>query len=188
MGYSCHLPLPLSQDHVFPFFHDLDTWFRLNPQWAVLDFARTAEAGAFALKVKYDRSEEEVIYNGTVGHREQEGVVTVRLEGETTRIITVQVLSAGAGSVLNYIEDGSREPTPEDKREINLWLKSVGDYIEVSKKSGPWSRLWKWFLDKMWLKMSPSGRRIVFFIVAGEAISFVFFILLLVWLIFFKRI
>jgi len=188
MGYSCHLYLPLPRDQVFAFFHDLDTWFRLNPQWAVLEFARTAETGAFALKVKYDRSEEEVTYKGTVGHREQDGVVTVRLEAETTRIITMEILSSAEGSVLNYTEDENRELTPEDKREINLWLKSAGDYIVTSKKNSLRSRLWKWFLDRMWLKMSPSGRRIVFFIVVGEAISFVFLILLLVWLIFFKKI
>ena len=71
--------------------------------------------------------------------------------------------------------------------ELNLWLKSVANSILISNRTSLFSRAWEWFLDRYWLKMSPSGRRTVFFVVAAKGLSLVFFLLILVWILLFKR-
>jgi hypothetical protein len=68
------------------------------------------------------------------------------------------------------------------------WLKSAANYLLISRRTSLFSRTWKWFLDRYWLKMSPSGRRTVFFVVVAEGLSLLFFLLILVWLLIFKRI
>jgi hypothetical protein len=183
--------MPLAKETVFSFFYELEKWFRLNPQWEVLSLEngkRAKENEQFTLRVKYDRTEKEVLYKGTV-EEFRDNQITVRLDAEVPRLITVKLNDAENGmSILSYEEVSDVELPVEEKRNLNLWIKSVANYILLSRKKTLPSRIWKWIVDKIWLKMSPSGRRIAFFIVVAEAATLVFFILLLAWLLIFKKI
>ena len=191
MTYSYKLMMPLAKETVFSFFYELEKWFRLNPQWEVLSLEngkRAKENEQFTLRVKYDRTEKEVLYKGTV-EEFRDNQITVRLDAEVPRLITVKLNDAENGmSILSYEEVSDVEPPVEEKRNLNLWIKSVANYTLLSRKKTLPSRIWKWIVDKIWLKMSPSGRRIAFFIVVAEAATLVFFILLLAWLLIFKKI
>ena len=191
MTYSYKLMMPLAKETVFSFFYELEKWFRLNPQWEVLSLEngkRAKENEQFTLRVKYDRTEKEVLYKGTV-EEFRDNQITVRLDAEVPRLITVKLNDAENGmSILSYEEVSDVELPVEEKRNLNLWIKSVANYILLSRKKTLPSRIWKWIVDKIWLKMSPSGRRIAFFIVVAEAATLVFFILLLAWLLIFKKI
>lgn len=146
------------------------------------------EAGArFDLNVEYDRSEVKVSYAGTVEEWIPGRSLTIILKGQDTRTITIEVVPAGDLSFLKYREVRDSEPTVHEKRELNLWLSAVVNYVSVSNRESLWSRLWKWLVDRVWLKLSPSGRRTVFFVVAAEGLSLVFFLLILLWILFFKR-
>lgn len=190
MGYSYRLMMPLAKETVFSFFYELEKWFRLNPQWEVLSLEngeRAKENERFNLRVRYDRTEKEVLYKGTV-EEFRDNQITIRLDAEAPRLITVKLNDAENGmSILSYEEVSDVELHVEEKINLNLWIKSVADYILLSRKKTLLSRTWKWIVDKIWLKMSPSGRRIAFFTVVAEAASLVFFILLLVWLLIFKK-
>lgn len=192
MGYSYRLIIPLAKETVFHFFYDFEKWFRLNPQWEVLSLENgknTEKGSQFNLSVKYDRTEDQVKYKGIVEEFMEGNRLTVRLDAETPRLITIKVDDADQNSsILSYDEAGDKEPTIEEKRELSLWVKSIGNYILLSRKSVLWSKIWKWFVDRIWLKLSPSGRRIVFFIVISEVAAFAFFLLLILWLLIFKKI
>ncbi len=184
------LELNLTPSQIFPFFRDLEKWFRLNPQWQVISFASPSplqEGSGFDLEVEYDRQERKVAYRGLVTVWEPDRRLTLRLEGDEIREMTVEVLDARVVSLLKYREHSQPPVSEADKIELNLWLKSVANYILISHRSTPWSRVWKWFLDRYWLKMTPSGRRTVFFVVAAEGLSLVFFLLILLWIILFKK-
>lgn len=190
MGYTYRLLVPLSPEAIFPFFRDLETWFRLNPQWEVLSLKGDGvqQSARFDLSVKYDRSEEEVRYQGTIEEFRDGERLTVRLDAAAPRLITIALDPAGdRGSVISYEETREEESSPEEKRELALWMKSIANYMLLGTKRAVWSRAWKWIVDRLWLKMSPAGRRIVFIVVVSEAAAFLFFILLLVWLLVFKK-
>jgi hypothetical protein len=185
------IELDLPPEGIFAFFADLETWFRLNPQWQVLSFQgepESREGGAFVLEVEYDRSEQKVVYQGLVTALKPGRSLSLCLEGEEPREITIEVLPTSTVSLLKYREDSEHPLSAKDQMELNLWLKSVANYILISHRTSPFSWAWKWFLDRYWLKMSPSGRRTVFFVVAAEGLSLVFFLLILVWLLLFKRV
>ena len=180
----------LPKEQVFSFFYDLEKWFRLNPQWNVLSYEMKSplERGStFTLKVEYDRTEREIVYQGVVEDLDPPDLLKIRLEGDFPREMTVEVRDARFVSLLKYRENREAPFSDHEKSELNLWLKSVSGYILLSPKTGLHSRVWKWFLDRYWLKMSPSGRRTVFFVVFAEGLSLLFFLLILVWLLIFKK-
>jgi hypothetical protein len=182
--------IPLTKESIFSFFYDLERWFRLNPQWEVLSLENgkwAKENEQFNLKVKFDRTEKEVLYKGTIEEL-SDSSLTVRLDSETPRLITLRLDDSEKGTILSYEEFSDVELPIEEKRNLNLWIKSIANYILISKKNTLRSRIWKWIIDRVWLKMSPSGRRIAFLVVVAEAAAFAFFILLLIYLLIFKKI
>lgn len=190
MNYQQALELEIDPDLIFAFFLNLETWFRLNPQWQVLSYQGEQplrEGSSFALQVEYDRTEQVVDYRGLIVEFQPNRRLTVRLEGNGLREIQIEVTDARFISILKYRELLEQPLSAPEQLELNLWLKSVANYIQVSHHRQIYSRVWKWFLDRYWLKMSPSGRRTVFFVVAAEGLSLLFFLLILLWLLIFKQ-
>ncbi len=191
MRFQLAIEIDLPAHQIFAFFSDLEKWFRLNPQWQVISFQGelfTREDGAFALEVEYDRSEQKVAYHGFITAVEPVRSLSVRLEGDDVREMNIEVLPTLTGPVLKYWEVTESPLSEKEQLELTLWLKSVANYILISQRTSLFSRAWKWFYDRYWLKMSPSGRRTVFFVVVGEGLSLVFFLLILAWILIFKRI
>lgn len=190
MALSLALKLPLPRAVVFTLLTDPDRLFRLNPQWAVLSHSATAhlrQGSTFALNVRYDRTDEEMTYACAVAEFVENERLVIALDASAPRSMAFTVSDAEGGAVLGY-EEGGREDLPDaEKRELALWLRSIGNYLVVSSRTSLRARLWKWAVDRVWLKLTPSGRRIAFFIIVAEVLSFVFLILLLLWLVVFKK-
>lgn len=189
MNYCYEIKVSVPREKIFPFFRDLEKCFRLNPQWAVLETegCKCAKGSQSSLKVRYDRSEKEISHTVTVEEYIEDTMVTLRLDSEIPRLITIRLADSGVNTTtVSYIEAIEKELSSEERVELNFWLKSIINYIMISEKKTLRSRLWKWFIDRFWLKMSPSGRRIALMTVAAEALALVFFILLIVGLLIFK--
>lgn len=183
MNLSASIEIPIPQAKVFPFFYGLETWFRLNPQWQVLSVEgvhHIKKGHRFALKVRYDRSEETVDYDGIVEEFIDGDVLSVRLNAKKAKHIKVYFADKGNRSLLQQEEIIENEPSETERRDLTSWLKSVACYLMLQNKNTSASKLWKFFMDKLWLKMSPSGRRIVLIIIIAEATGFIFFLLFLI--------
>lgn len=190
MGYSCSLLLPVPRESLFPFFRDVEKWFRLNPQWELLALGpvEVMPGALFGCRVKYDRSEEEVTYIGSVEDLAENSTISIRLQAKRSRLLTVTVRGEANGtSLITYEEASVEELAPEEKTELHLWLRSVGNYILISRKKTPLSRTWKCIVDRIWLRMSPQGRRIVFLIIVSEAFAFALFLAVVLWMFFTKK-
>lgn len=190
MVYSSSIRIPFQRDRVFPFFNDIERLLRLNPQWAVLSVEGdlTPMKGIqFTVNIRYDRSEKEIKYTARIAEFVEGDFLTIRLDADVmSRVFSMTVRDEGASSIIEYNESSGEELSVEEKREINLWLQSIANYIKVQEKKTLFSKAWKWVLDKIWLKMSPTGRRIVLIIIFMELLAFVFFIMLLIYLLIFK--
>ena len=139
------------------------------------------------MEVEYDRSEVRVSYEGVVEEFEPPDTLKVKLEGAAPREMIIEVRDARMVTLLKYREPKEGPLSEHEQRELKLWLKSVSNYIQISHKRSLTSRLWKWFLDRYWLRMSPSGKRTVFFVVCAEGLSLLFFLLILGWILVFKK-
>jgi len=183
MNLSGSIKIPLPQEKIPPFFYGLEKWFRLNPQWQVLSIegaCHIKKGDRFGLKVRYDKTETLINYDGVVKELIDGRVLSVCLNAEDTRCITVYFGDKGGASVLRQEEIMGNDGSPMDQEELNSWLKSVAWYLILQNKNTPWSKFWKFFMDKLWLRMSPSGRRIVILIVIAEASGFMLFLLFLI--------
>jgi hypothetical protein len=183
MNLSGSIKIPLPKEKILPFFYRLEKWFRLNPQWQVLSIegdCHIKKGDRFGLRVRYDRIENLVNYDGVVEELIDGRVLSVCLNAETTRRITLYFGDKGDASVLRQEEIMENNGSPMDQGELNAWLKSVAWYLILQNKNTPWSKLWKFFMDRLWLKMSPSGRRIVLLVVIAEASGFILFLLFLI--------
>jgi hypothetical protein len=183
MTVSASIEIPLPQARVFRFFDGLETWFRLNPQWHVLSVegAHHVKKGQrFRLRVRYDRNNEAVDYDGVVENFVDGDVLSVHLNAQKPKYVKVYCANKGSTSLLKQEEVIEDEPSDTDHQELVSWLKSVAWYLTLQNKNTSASKLWKFFMDKVWLKMSPAGRRIVFLVIIAEGAGFIFFLLFLV--------
>ena len=52
--------------------------------------------------------------------------------------------------------------------DLPYWLRGLKNYIQLEAKQGG---IAKWFLDRFWLRMTPSQRRIAIIIIIAEGIG-----------------
>jgi hypothetical protein len=66
--------------------------------------------------------------------------------------------------------------------ELSAWLKSIGEYSKLSEKRGVRGRVPKFFMDKVWLRLTLPERKIALIIVGISAIElFLLILLVLAW-------
>ncbi|MDI1472346.1 MAG: hypothetical protein QMD43_04185 [Thermodesulfovibrio sp.] len=188
MNYSFELILPVGRDFIYKLFTDLEKVFRLNPQWSVLFFERKIKndpTSNFTLKVRYDISEREINYSGSIIDFNPQQII-IKLDGEISRIISLKMTEiTDQKTHIAYEETCNEEISTSEKRNIHLWIKSIANYIQITQRKSIFSKIWLKIIDKIWLRLTPAGRRIVFFIVVAEIASLIFLIFILIsWKIF----
>lgn len=164
---------------------NIETLLRLAPQWDVKSFimdSLPAAGAGFLLKVEFDRSEKPVSFDGTITtYLPGCGLSVVLSAPECSVQVDIRLADDPMGSRLRFTVIADPPPQVEDLREYDLWGRSLINYLEISGSRSLLSRAWKWFLDRWWLTMTQSGKRIVFFVVVGEGFSLAFLIAILLW-------
>ncbi len=187
-AYENSLPLPLTREEAIRCFPDLDTWLRLNPQWSLLGLAPGRQAGEYELLVRDEQSEREIRSRLVVTAPSPAGAWTLELTADgRTRHIEVQAVEAEHGVRLIYREADVAEQDIPLHTNLSLWHRSCADYLLLTHSRGLRSRLMKWLLDRVWLRMSQPGRRITFLVVVSELAALALFLLWLAWYLAFER-
>jgi hypothetical protein len=66
--------------------------------------------------------------------------------------------------------------------ELQVWLRSVGRYLKLGKGKSPLKRVQKWFMDRVWLRLTLSERNIAMIMVKISVLELVFLlVLVLIW-------
>lgn len=184
MAFRTEITIDQPRRIVANFFTKPETWFRLNPEWELRELhigRETADFLNFSMQVLYDRTELEAEYLGKICQLPENEGITLQLDGEPLR--QIQILFSGIGETVTslvYEELGESPLEPRKETELVLWLKSTADYLEIcSRRSWHW-RMVRYLLDKIWLKLNPTGRRVVFLIIAFELAALVLLIGLLI--------
>jgi hypothetical protein len=157
------------------FFADGDALFRLNPEWEVL----SCDAGN--LKVRYERSEEEAEY---CRHASAEFSPTggeLVLDGVPERRIRIALAEIDASHTrIDWREDFDAPVEDARRAELNLWFDAALGYLTIAARPDRRGRFMRWLLDRIWLKMSPTGRRVGLLIVGMEALALLLFVAVLI--------
>ncbi len=98
---------------------------------------------------------------------------------------TFKVVPADGGAQLVVTDDYSETPveqrqarTDEVDQSLIQWGHDLHRYLARWSR---WSRYrpWRWYMNRVWLPMTPMGRRVVFALVVISAIEFVVFLMVL---------
>jgi|GEM_PF-1557534 len=166
-------------------FSDLEKVLRLGPQWNVQSLRSKgplAESGEFELYVEHDRTEIPLSFSVRVEAFDPGKVLRLVMVSPSHALdFLMEVTENPDGRRVSFSIGSVPPPAGEDLREYDLWARSIVNYIKISESRSPLTRIWKWFLDRWWLKMPQSGKRIVFFVVVSEGFSFLFLIAILLW-------
>lgn len=161
------------------FFREGRAWYRLNPEWEVLAHADER------LSVRYERSEVERSWRINSTFAAMQGTIT--LTGEETRRIEIGWQPCGEQAVrFEYRERFAHPLEKERLAELHWWCEASAGYLALAARQDWWARLGRWLLDRIWLQMSPTARRITMLILAMEALAFLLFLVLVLALRFFS--
>ena len=133
---------------------DPDTVLRLNPSWYVKDI-ETADKDVYDITL-YDDKMEEV----------RRTVLTVEVRGNSINyIMNSNMTKFLIHEVSPTITGLSIEDDFFRKEDLPYWLKGLKNYIQLEVRQ---SRIVKFLLDRFWLSMTPSQRRIAIIIIIAE--------------------
>lgn len=177
--YERSLPIAAPAKLVAEFFRDGEAWYRLNPEWEVVSLDKTGDPQR--LKVRYERSEQEAEYcrPASADFSQDGGAIT--LKGEPTRTIALTFSPLGEMQTrLDWRETFSAPIDTARFAELNLWGDATAGYLAFAARKDHRARLAHWLLDRFWLRMTPTARRVGLLIVGMEGLALLLFIAIVI--------
>lgn len=175
---SIDVPLPI--DEVITFCQDIERLLRINPMLEFSDF-KTTDNDQFLLKGKnlsnaqvFDLELQcEPLLNGLKLNYKQ------GLKCYTA--ITITAASAGCQIKIlddysTVSEDDRNQRLDEVDKSLHVWGEAIQSYLKSWKR---WSAsfIWRWYMQRVWLPMKPSARRITSMLIGITALEFIAFLM-----------
>lgn len=161
-------------ERVAEFFRDGEAWYRLNPEWEVVSLDKAGDPQR--LKVRYERSEREAEYC-----RSHAGGDTITLAGDPPRTIALTLTPRGETQTrLDWRESFPAPIETARRAELNLWGDASAGYLAFAARRDWRARLARWLLDRFWLRLTPTARRVGLLIVGMEGLALLLFIAIVI--------
>lgn len=177
--YERSLTIAAPVDLVAEFFRDGEAWYRLNPEWEVVSLDKQGDS--HILKVRYERSEQEAEYCRVASADFSQGRGTITLTGHTTR--TIALTLSPLSETQTRIDWRESFPEPIDTArlaELNLWGDATAGYLAFAARKDRRARLARWLLDRFWLRLTPTARRVGLLIIGMEGLALLLFIAIVI--------
>lgn len=166
-------------DLIARFFRDGEAWYRLNPEWEVISLDKTG--GQQRLKVRYERSEREAEYCRPASADFAQDGATIELIGEPARAIALTLTPQGEMLTrLDWRETFSAPIETARRAELNLWGDATAGYLAFAARKDRRARLARWLLDRFWLRLTPTARRVGLLIIGMEGLALLLFIAIVI--------
>jgi hypothetical protein len=139
------------------FFLKPEIVLRLNPAWYVKAI-KAADKDVYDIMLYDDKTEGYLQINLAI--EERNNVITYRMNANVTEFFIHEVSPT--------ITELSIEGDFFRSEDLPYWLRGLKNYIQLEAKQ---SRIVKYLLDRFWLRMTPSQRRIALIIILAEGIG-----------------
>jgi len=163
---SEHIDLPASPEITHSIVVDLGLILRLSPFWTVKSLT-PGDGGRYeAVLEQYATKQTSTLYFTKTRTNTNESVV-FSVENAPFSEMAFAIEKSGKGMrlvlqlAINSEDAGVLEGT---QREISFWLRSIGEYGKLAAGTGARKRAAKWFMDRVWLKLTLSERNIAIII------------------------
>lgn len=181
---SEQIHVPVSERKAFEVLSGVETVFRLSPYWTLREFKSLA-AGGYEVKIEYYDSEKVETHRLEVGDSGRKERISWAVEGGILKEITFVVEKENDGIRLTQqflLDSGDTTLIDGTHREMQLWLRSIGAYLRLAEGRTFCRRLWKRFMDKVWLRLTLSERKIAIIITKISVIEILLLLfLVLLW-------
>ncbi len=169
-------------EKVFSLLCDSEKRMRLNPVYEIGGFIKLNDAaGAGArFQVQFKDGKESFTRTCEVAEFSPNEKLVIKAAGGEEWLETFVLEKIPAGTRMKYtLENLSAEEPPEKemkkiRQDVQLWLISLKQYSEMHGVTG---RIFKSFIDRIWLPMSPPQRRMALMIVVINAGMILLFLL-----------
>lgn len=184
ISYTC----PAGPDSLFKVLTNLELLFRLNIQWHLKEhnFPKAIQSnGTYTCILHHEGLSKDIPYEVKVEYKSNPTVIDLSFDGEPPQQFCFTLKEVNGKSLLE-MEVKKESLSPEEQMELNLWVKSIINYAMISESKNPVTKVWKFLLDRFYLRLSPTGRRVVFLVVVSEIFALLFFILLVIYFLYLK--
>ncbi len=153
----------------------IETFFRLNPHWIIEEVQE--EGTRFTAQLKDHVSGDDFTVKGEVIADTTRFVI--QMDHGTYRTIEVFTTQEKLmGQVTYGIEE--EELTEEIERHVVLWLRSVKEYLRMYLTNSLNARMFRFMMNKVILKMTPSQRKISLMLVRITVVEILVILLIVV--------
>jgi hypothetical protein len=97
-------------------------------------------------------------------------------EGVPWRRVSLREEPRGGEIALTITVEFAEEPDPALLFHWQTWFRSLREYLRLYERWGVWNRLWRLFMERLWLSMTPSQRTQAVLILKITALEFVLFL------------
>lgn len=169
---TASIEIPVSPETAFRVISDLNTLLRLSPFFTLTQFSLsdnsppqrgtsctvTLEYYATSLiethNISIDAFEPDRAVSFAIGEGALKGIrYDIERSGGGTRLTQTLLLDAADGTVVAGTQN-----------ELDLWMRSVGEYLKLAEGGSLLKRLLLRFMDRIWLKLTLSERNIAIII------------------------
>jgi len=187
---TASISLPVSLEAAFRVISDLNTLLRLSPFFTLTRFESsqtgTPQPGArYSVTLEYYATRLIETHRIAVDMFEPDSAMSFSIEEGAFRGIRFAIERSDAGIRLMQtllLEAADETVMAGSQKELQLWLRSIGEYIKLAAGTSIPSRLAARFMDKVWLKLTLSERNIAVIITRISALELaLLLILVLVW-------
>ncbi len=177
--YERSLSIAAPVDLVAEFFRDGEAWYRLNPEWEVVSLDKAGDPQR--LKVRYERSEREAEYCRPASADFSQSGGTITLAGDPTRTIALTLAPLSDTQTRLDWRESFPEPIETARlAELNLWGDASAGYLAFAARKDRRARLAHWLLDRFWLRLTPTARRVGLLIIGMEGLALLLFIAIVI--------
>ncbi len=172
---------PLSLPALREFCADIERLFRINPYLEFQGWRRT-EAGGIHARFRNLSNQQSVALDLRIERESDDAFALIYRSGIKTRTRFV-LEAAGAGSRLTITDDYAALPPdereqrlPEVDKSLTAWGWALHEYLRRERRWGGCA-LWRWYMRRLWLPMTPRARRITYMLVLLTAAELVLVVL-----------
>jgi hypothetical protein len=187
---SSRILLPVSTPAAFRVIADLNTIIRLSPFFTLKHIeptpGRDAQKGdRYSLMLEYYSNRMIGTHAVEIDRLERDRLISYTISSSVIKKILYELEPVGKEVRLTqtFELDLMNETLIKGTQdELHVWLSNVGRYLKLSEAGSPLKRVQKWFMDRIWLRLSVSERNIAMIMVKISILELVLLlVLVLIW-------
>ena len=183
--------LPVSESTAFKVLSDLNATLRLSPYWSLKELKSISgipikEGSRYEATIEYYAKEITETHGLEVVEYLQDKKIFFKVENGALKEINFIIEKNNTGIRLThqFLIDSIEDETvlKGTKNELFYWLRSIGEYLKLAEGKTLRQKLFKWLMDRAWLRLTLSERKIAIIVTKISILELVLLlVLIIIW-------